>query len=114
MKALILACALLSTPFAKTEIAESDASHFVAQHEEQKVDCAGASGGGYEDQLAFDVEDDDDDSFDALMNSHIPDEKIADPRPISTLEAYLRRMGISVLMKCIAVKIWLENQWRRA
>ena len=52
------------------------------------------------------------DPFDELMDSDVPSNMITPPKPVSPLEAWLKSIGVCVLIRCIACKIWVEHQCR--
>lgn len=58
-------------------------------------------------------DDPEEDAFEALMDDDdVPSDMIVAPRPVSPCEAYLKEIGVQILMKYIALKIWIEHQWQ--
>lgn len=58
------------------------------------------------------------DAFDAFIDDEdVPSDMIVPAKPVSPCEAYLKEIGVQILMKYIAAKIWLEHQlqsWTKA
>lgn len=52
------------------------------------------------------------DSFDDLINDPIPSGIVHQPKPVSSLEAFMRDIGCRLLMKYIVLKIWLRHCWQ--
>jgi hypothetical protein len=105
MKSILLTIALLSSPLVITT-SNSDTVHTAAteQAPETRIIDEDPESGVDEDQG--------EDSFDALMDTDVPSDMIVQPKPVSPLEAYLKQIGVQVLMKYITLKIWLEHHWQ--
>ncbi len=99
MKSIILSIALLSAPVV---IAESHLEMTEIQEtmtEKVSFDATSA-------QEAQEM-----DEFDILMDSDVRLDDIEEPKPVSPCEAYLKGIGVHLLMKYIALRTWMGEQW---
>ena len=108
MKSILFTIALLSSPLVMTA-SESQAPHTTVTTNDQQAPETKVVN---EDPESGVDEDQGEDSFDALMDTDVPSDMIVQPKPVSPLEAYLKQIGVQVLMKYITLKIWLEHNWQ--
>lgn len=96
-KIIILSIALLNISVAKADdVSVTDAPEVVHNNVEQEPAVVVAQ----------------EDPFNDLMDSDVPSDMLVAPKPVSPLEAWLKSIGVCVLIRCIACKIWVEHQCR--
>jgi hypothetical protein len=94
MKLIILCIALSGAPVLMAETSTQEMSN-----------------ARYDDKNQVDSDLDIPDSFDDLLDAPMPPSMIVTQRPVSWLEACLKHIGVDILMKYIAFRVWLEDQW---
>lgn len=109
MKSMILSIALLCSPIAVAtlptfsrlayELSDEKAGGSVQEDAQQPAMSE-------EDQAEQEAED----AFDAFIDDEdVPSDMIIPAKPVSPCEAYLKEIGVQLLMKYFTFKIWLEH-----
>lgn len=108
MKSALLSIALVSSPMM---VAQYDVN-LESMHIEVQRHSDSDKKDAIEQQDISQKEECEEDAFDDLMDTDVPSDMIVEPKPVSACEAYLKQIGVQVLMKYITFKIWLEHQWQ--
>lgn len=108
MKSMTLTIILLSSPLANAVLPNQRNVAYQLNDEH----CLAGGENGQQDKARDEAQEEQEEiDFDALMSDEdIPSDMIPAAKPVSACEAYFKEIGITLFMKYIALKIWVENQ----
>jgi len=106
MKSTILSILLLSTAaITADEITTQQEVSAIQAEQADQISPAELA----EAKQLCDEEDLEEDDIFADDGKELPPMEI--PKPISPFEAYMREIGVNLLLQYVAMKIWIEHQW---
>lgn len=109
MKKMIISVVLLCSPMASIALPNETRLAHELNDERVGVD-SGETTQAYASQEDI-KEQEAEDAFDAFIaeDEDIPSDMIEPAKPVSACEAYFKEIGVQILMKYFAFKIWLEH-----